>query len=457
MNEYASHLSNLKNKTTVTATKDILTDKGVLLARSGIEITPKVCENILRFKLLKPLEDSISIEDQLDARSTFQQINKMIYEDPWLKEINDRLGDKTVLQCCCLQAEKHSLLMQKLTVLQLEMNDVFHQSILSAYFACIYGVYKKLTREEIANYFIAGLTHDMGLLHIDRYIFSKKETLTAEEWRKIQSHPIIGYEILKRVPNLPKAIAKAVLEHHENLDGSGYPRGKTAHNISQLGQLINILDNVIVIYKKKFKPLHRSIHGVIPILQMSAHSYYPTVSSPVIQILKEASSSPVEQSEAVIVKELILHVKAKQTYIERIMLEIKQANQDIGFGHGNNQLFAIQNIANNISHIISSAGLADSRYITCWLQDLEDSGHQLLYNDVEDTRVMLGEVIYQLQGYQKTVSVFINQNPDHEACIILNESIDVFATTQQPKTPSAIEQYWKELTQENAPSSLKAG
>jgi len=177
----------------------------------------------------------------------------------------------------------------------------------------------------------------------------------------------------------------------------------------------------------------------------------------VIQILKQASPSPFAQSESAIVKELILHVKAKQTYIEKIMLEIKQANQDIGRGHGNKQLFTIQNIANNILHIIHSAGLADSQYITCWLQDLENSDLQSLYNDAEDTRVMLSEVMYQLQAYQKAASIFVNQHPDHEACIILTEFIDIFSTSEEPKPPSAIEKHWEELAQENAPTAQKVG
>ncbi|MGH1485159.1 MAG: HD-GYP domain-containing protein [Cellvibrionaceae bacterium] len=446
MSAYAGHLASLQEKTQIVATEDIVSDKGVLIAKSGTEINQNACQKILKFKLLKPLEDSIFIANQLNAKAIYEQIIDMINKDAYLKALNSKAGSAKVLQSCCLRLQKYPLLLQKLTVLDMEITHVFHQSLLSGYLAYLCGYTQGLQQEKIEENFLAGLIHDIGLLHIDRYILTKKETLSAEEWRKIQSHPVIGYEILKRIDKFPTNVTRAVLEHHENLDGSGYPRAKTVHDLGNLGQLINLLDNVIAIYNKKFKPIRHSMRDVMPIMQMTMHSYLPNIVSIIFQVLKEVPPSQVGNSDCEILDDLIKHVQAQQIYINIIASKIQSTNHDINFTHNDKQIYAIQNIAINIMVIITSAGLNDPANID-WEEQLKNKeNQQSLYAEVEDTRLMQDEIIYQLQTYQKSASVFINQNSEHEFVKKLNDTLDIFAKTPRPETPSTLKNYWSELT-----------
>ncbi len=444
MSAYTGHIAKLQEKTQVVASEDILSDNGVLIAKSGTEINEKTCQNILKFKLLKPLEDSIFIANQLNPKSIFEQIIDKINRDSYLKALNSKLGNTKVLQACCLNLKKYPLLLQKLTVLDMELTDIFHQSLISGYFAYLCGIIEKLSQKKIEETFLAGIIHDIGLLHIDRYILTKQETLTAEEWKKIQSHPVIAYEILKRIPKFPTNVAKAVLEHHENLDGSGYPRAKTAHDISSLGQLINLLDNVIVIYNKKFKPLKHSLHDVMPIVQINMHSYFPSVVSIIFQLLRQVPLSPVKESDCSILNNLIEHVEEQQNYINKITQTIQRANDDIGFTHNNKSIYSIQNIAINILVIINSAGLYGENLN--WAEQLNNhEDEQALYSEVEDTRLIQEEIIYQLQAYQKSANVFINQNPDSPLSLQLSAAIDTFAKIARPPIPESLENYWEKL------------
>ncbi len=444
MSAYAGHIAKLQEKTQVVASEDILSDNGVLIAKSGTKINEKTCQNILKFKLLKPLEDSIFIANQLNPKSIFEQIIDRVNRDSYLKALNSRLGNTKILQACCLNLKKYPLLLQKLTVLDMELTDIFHQSLISGYFAYLCGIIEKRAQHKIEENFLAGIIHDIGLLHIDRYILSKQETLTAEEWKKIQSHPVIAYEILKRIPKFPPTVAKAVLEHHENLDGSGYPRAKTAHDISSLGQLINVLDNVIVVYNKKFKPLKHSLHDVIPIIQINMHSYFPNIVSIVFQLLRQVPLSPVKESDCSILNHLIEHVQEQQHYINKITKTIQNTNDNIGFTHNKKPIYSIQNIAINILVIINSAGLYEENLN--WKEQLNNNeDQQALYSEVEDTRLIQEEIIYQLQAYQKATNVFINQNPDDHLSLHLTSAVDAFAKTARPPTPESLKNYWATL------------
>ncbi|MBX2809368.1 MAG: HD domain-containing protein [Cellvibrionaceae bacterium] len=446
MNEYASYLANLKEDIKVVAKEDILSDQGVLIAKSGTELNKNIYQKVFNFKLLKPLEHSIFINNQLTAKLLHQQLSELITQDPYIQSIDNKYGQDKVLMRCCLRLEKYPILLQKLTVLDMEITDVFRQSMLSAYFAYICANINQLPQRTIEEFFLAGLIHDIGLLHIDRYILTKKEVLSAEEWRKVQSHPLIGYEILKRIGAFPKTVSQAVLEHHENLDGSGYPRSKTANELGELGQLINLLDNVIVIYNKKFKPMKRSLHGVIPIIQLNLHSYLADSVSVVFKLLKDVPVSQTEKSDYDILRDLIQHVENQQHYINKIIYAIKATNESIGFRHNDKEIYSIQNIAINILLIIHSAGLEDSQNID-WSQQLEEDHQeqQALYTEIEDTRLLQEEIIYQLQSYQKSANIFVNKHPDHDATQHLTVALDSFAKTAAPQTSLILKNYWANL------------
>lgn len=431
MSEYAENLLNMQEKIKLVATEDILSDNGVLLAKSGIELNKKTCDNILKFKLLKPLEDSVAIANQLNAKSIYDHVIRLITLDPSLNAIHTKIGDKTSLQRCCLKVEKFSLLQQKLTVLCSALPTVFEQAIFSAYLAYACASINQEEQSQIEEYFLAGLVHDLGYLHINHEILRKTDEFTSVEWKSIHSHPIIGYEILKAIPNLPKNVARAVLEHHENVDGTGYPRKKTGHDLSNLGQLLNLLDNVIAIYNKKFKAQERSLRCVIPVLQINMHSYFPKTAATVINVLKKAPDSPKKSIAPNLVHDTVDTSQRKQQYIHKTTGFIKETNKEVGFSHNNKDIYYIQNIANNIIFIVNSAGLYDSYYID-ELTTLSDEEKQERYNEVADMLVMLEEIIYQCQSYQKAANVFVDNNPQLQLAQIISQCIQNIKSLPSP-------------------------
>jgi hypothetical protein len=431
MNEYAENLVNSQEKIKLIATEDIVSDNGVLLAKSGIELNKKTCVNILRFKLLKPLEDSIAIENQLNAKSIYDKINQMALTNPSLIAMHQEVSEKKSLQKCCLRVERFPLIQQKLTVLCVELSHVFEQSILSAYLAYLCAHIDKQEQSKIEEYFLAGLVHDIGFLHLNHKILKKTGELTSDEWKCVQSHPIIGYEILKAVDKFPTAVSRAVLEHHENLDGTGYPRKKTANDLSELGQLISLLDNVISIYNKKFKEQGRSLRCVIPVLQINMHSYFPTVASSIIVMLKKAPDTPIKPIQPHLIDDIIDNSQNKQEYIQKTTQLIKGTNKEIGFTHNNKEVYYIQNIANNIIFIVNSAGLYDTSYMD-ELNSLNEEGRHAHYNELADALVMLEEVIYQCQFYQKTADVFVSSNPQHQISQIISKCIKKIRALPSP-------------------------
>lgn len=87
----------------------------------------------------------------------------------------------------------------------------------------------------------ASILHDIGKIGVPSDILNKEGKLTSEEFDMIKKHPTIGFEILSDVDFLSES-RKVLLEHHERIDGKGYPRGLKGENISLLAKIISVAD-----------------------------------------------------------------------------------------------------------------------------------------------------------------------------------------------------------------------
>ena len=446
MSEYISRLASRNDDLIVIANEDIINDQGALIAKNGTKFDKTLYDKISHFKLLKPLEDSIFIENQLTAKAIYDQIIHLVENDPSLTFINTTFGRPKVLMMCCLQVEKFPILQQKLTVLDMELTDVFRQSLMSAFLAYIFALHAELTSPKILSYFLAGLSHDVGLLHIDRYILTKKEELTPQEWKKVQSHPIISYEILKRLNNFPMDSATATLEHHENLDGSGYPRGKRANDIGELGQILSLLDSIIAIYLKNLKPFNHNLKDVLPLIQINRHNYNKQSISILFKILHDMPPHCMQKADYDILSDLIDHVEGLQVYTNTIIKQLKRCNENLGFRHNQKDLYGIQNITINLLLILHSTGLEDA-YQHDWRSQLSgsDTEKQSLYQEIEENRLVQQEIIYLIKHYQKSASAYISRYSDTEEASIIQQALAIFDKTPYPPQPPKLKEYWETI------------
>lgn len=100
-----------------------------------------------------------------------------------------------------------------------------------------------LSDEQVHAIYLAGLVHDLGKIQIPAEILSKPGKLTDIEFSLIKVHPQAGYDILKSI-DFPWPIADMVLQHHERLDGSGYPQGLKGEYILLEARILAVSDVV---------------------------------------------------------------------------------------------------------------------------------------------------------------------------------------------------------------------
>lgn len=97
-------------------------------------------------------------------------------------------------------------------------------------------------KEKLIQAGLGGLLHDIGKRKIDLGLINKTTKLSQEEWQEMKMHPNYGKEILLSVDNVPDDSKRAVYEHHENYDGTGYPEKKRGHEMCELSRIVAIAD-----------------------------------------------------------------------------------------------------------------------------------------------------------------------------------------------------------------------
>jgi PAS domain S-box-containing protein len=117
-----------------------------------------------------------------------------------------------------------------------------HQQRVSA-LACAIAEEMGLASEKIQGLQMAASIHDLGKLRVPPDILSKPGALTDHEFGIIETHPEVAYEILKAI-EFPWPIAEIILQHHERLDGSGYPAHLTDDEILVEAQILGVADVV---------------------------------------------------------------------------------------------------------------------------------------------------------------------------------------------------------------------
>ena len=153
----------------------------------------------------------------------------------------------TIQQTARLYNQMDDLMMQLLTSLMhaVDAKDPYtrdHSKCVSDFAAAI-GLEMGLPAEDINQLRLGGLLHDVGKIGIPDEILKKTDQLNREEFQEIYRHPQIGYKIVENVSFHGREVLKAIIEHHERLDGSGYPLGLRGNEISMIGRIMAVADS----------------------------------------------------------------------------------------------------------------------------------------------------------------------------------------------------------------------
>ncbi len=148
-----------------------------------------------------------------------------------------------------------------------------------------------LPEDRIEGLKYAGLLHDIGKLSVPTQILSKPTELSEEEFALIRAHPKKGYDILKQV-DFPWPVAEIVYQHHERLDGTGYPQGLTGDRILLEARILAVADVVdAMVSHRPYRPALGLDKALEEIASGKGRLYDPDVVDACIRLFREKGFS----------------------------------------------------------------------------------------------------------------------------------------------------------------------
>jgi len=128
---------------------------------------------------------------------------------------------------------------------------LLHHSICVAVYSVSVGIHMRMTDSQLQELALASLLHDIGLIMSDQSVLTKKEALTPTEYEQIKKHSLNGYELIKNNTHISSAVQDAVLHHHENANGTGYPEKLAEDHISPYARILHVVDVYDAIMSKR--------------------------------------------------------------------------------------------------------------------------------------------------------------------------------------------------------------
>lgn len=148
-----------------------------------------------------------------------------------------------------------------------------------------------MTDEQLEELKLAALLHDVGMLFVPPEVVDASRQLTAEEQAMLQQHPTKGAELAKNA-SFNESVQKAIMAHHERLNGSGYPQGLGGLEIPLSARIIAVCDSFdAMTHSRSYRPSMHTMDAIAELKRGVGGSYDPKVVSALVRVLDQQAAA----------------------------------------------------------------------------------------------------------------------------------------------------------------------
>lgn len=247
--------------------KSILTFDGKVLLREGTKLNRLYINKIKEMGVFYVylVESQLSDVEVSDSsltglkQSAMSTMSNVMKNTPMMKDRKKALDIIKTIDELIKYISENGDINKSLYEIQTHSNRRYIHSVEVCVRSIFLGKELGIKNEQLNELGVSALLHDIGMTKIPLDILEKRGVYTKEEQLIIKEHPVKGYEILKQNIRISEAILNAVLQHHERVDGTGYPMGLKGCQINKYAKIIAVCDMYDLVtnndnYKKAFRP-----------------------------------------------------------------------------------------------------------------------------------------------------------------------------------------------------------
>jgi hypothetical protein len=267
------------------AVTPIYSSQGIKLIDKGATVDQRLYHRLMRHQLAKPLEFSLQAQDSVGGRFLRSSAEQLIERRPMLGAMLSKPGLQSMLLEALESVPLPPPVAFQLTVARDVHPSLFQYTICTALIAGWLATGPSALRYDVTMLMAAGLLQDLGMMHIDPVLLQSEGTISAEQRRQLYSHPLVSALLLERHHEYPSEFIRAVREHHEVLDGSGYPAGLRGDKISPWGRILSLAQVVSALLRpgRGLSSLRLSL-----LLRTNRHQFEPELCERVLKAVQQA-------------------------------------------------------------------------------------------------------------------------------------------------------------------------
>lgn len=241
----------------VQATEDIYAENGMKLIAKGRPITRDVRDRLLERKLRKPLEDCMEVASGVTGTQCAQVAQELLDQHEALRVLCSvpRFNPVKLLGEFAVKGRLQTLLTVYAEHRPQKLQHAVGVALLSM------GLAQRIqagAADAAQVMLTAGLCHDVGELYINPDYTTPGVRLDSQQWRHIAAHPVIAHRLLNDLPGPCRLASTLVLQHHERLDGFGYPHGRVGQDIQVGSQCVGLAEMLAGMLGKASAPLKQA-------------------------------------------------------------------------------------------------------------------------------------------------------------------------------------------------------
>lgn len=234
--------------------KKLYNEDGVVLLSENAELTDAIIRRLIKYGLdyvyvSDPRTDDIVIPEMIEDETRRRALNEIRTNFQKLMDTSARgaypfIGKTFGNLVNSIIADLSSR--DDVMIMMMNMNSLDHYLYRHSLNVCIYtiaiGQFLDYSKDELTDLGLGAILHDVGKTKIPQDILNKPSKLTEHEYNLVKTHAELGYKILKDEPGIHLRSAHCAYQHHERLNGSGYPRQLVGDEIQEFSRLIAITD-----------------------------------------------------------------------------------------------------------------------------------------------------------------------------------------------------------------------
>ena len=233
----------------IIASRDIFDISGTKLWARDLPVSVALQRKLLDRQLRNPLETCLLAEDGVTAQSLVRATEALLEREMPLCDLLRPDAARIVQEAAHLQL--HSVAQLLLSVRQTSRPASFDHAVQAMALSGALMIGHGGSTAEVRLAMMGGLLHDLGEMYIDpRYGEADADrALDFISYQQLVVHPHIGQLLISQLTDYPAALARAIGEHHERMDGSGYPQALQRDAISPLGRLLAVTEGSLAVLR----------------------------------------------------------------------------------------------------------------------------------------------------------------------------------------------------------------